>query len=249
MALSDDEDSSVTSFFASNRKAHKIKFLIEELPTVEHVKLRRPDLYRNWNCPVCNDFPETFSHIWTCSQHRPILASICLNNKKILVDLVKQQSPSFSFSSLDHVTLWSLDYHASYLTFIDLLKGIVPEFLFRTINSFVRNQKLTSQILSIFVNNIYLDCMKLIWLPRCKHMLQKEIHNNINSRTKKRRCPQNTRRITNRHSNLDNLFLDCEGLRDSIYFGGSWLGFMIVDSHVLSFIFVLYLFIFTYLGV
>ena len=106
MVLSDDDDLSVTSAFASNRKAHKLKFLLEELPTVEYVKLRRPDLYDNWNCPVCNDFPETFNHIWTCVQHRALLTSICFHNKKRLVQLVKEYASSFTFSTLTQLDIW-----------------------------------------------------------------------------------------------------------------------------------------------
>jgi hypothetical protein len=58
--LNDDESSSTTTSFASNQKSQRVKFLLEELPTVEHVKLRRPDLYDGWNCPTCKNEKETF---------------------------------------------------------------------------------------------------------------------------------------------------------------------------------------------
>jgi RNase H len=237
MALSDDEPASHTSFSASYRKAHKIKFLLEELPTVEHVKLRRPDLYRDWNCPVCNDSPETFTHIWTCHQHRATLASICLANKKSLVALVREHSLDFSFSHLSHSTLWSLDFDSLELTFLDILKGIVPAFLPNKINSFIRDKKITTQIISIFLNNIYLDCMNRIWLPRCDSMILKEQHLGISSRTKKRPCPRYTHRTTVvRPSRVS--ASDYDSLRDSIYFGGDWLGFTTEDNHVIALFYV-----------
>ena len=62
-ALNDDEPSAETSFFASNRKVSKLKFLIEELPTLEHMKLRRPDLYKDWNCVMCHNDKENFNHV------------------------------------------------------------------------------------------------------------------------------------------------------------------------------------------
>src|SRR2546421_12645119 len=68
-ALNDDEPSAKTSFFASNRKVSKLKFLIKELPTLEHMKLCRPDLYKDWNCMMCHTDKENFNHVWTCDQY------------------------------------------------------------------------------------------------------------------------------------------------------------------------------------
>ena len=66
--LNDDEDSSHTSFYASTVKANHIKHIFEELSTLERIKLRRPDLYKDWNCPSCKDSPE------------PLLTSGLVNN-------------------------------------------------------------------------------------------------------------------------------------------------------------------------
>ena len=52
--LNNNDDKLHTSFSASRKKVRKLKLLIEEIPTVEHVKKRRPDLYNNWLCPRCN---------------------------------------------------------------------------------------------------------------------------------------------------------------------------------------------------
>ena len=71
--LNDDEDSSHTSFYASTVKANHIKHMFKELPTLERMKLRRPDLYKDWNCPTCKNFPETFAHVWSCQQHLPMI--------------------------------------------------------------------------------------------------------------------------------------------------------------------------------
>src|SRR6266487_2956155 len=49
--LCDDESSTITSFSNSRKKAHRIKFLTEELPTIEHMKKRRYDLYEFSKCP------------------------------------------------------------------------------------------------------------------------------------------------------------------------------------------------------
>ena len=65
--LNSEEAKLDTSFANSHRKRQKLQLLIEELPTVEHLKKRRPDLYNNWFCSRCNQKSETFDHVWLCS--------------------------------------------------------------------------------------------------------------------------------------------------------------------------------------
>ncbi|RIA91642.1 hypothetical protein C1645_821726 [Glomus cerebriforme] len=86
-ALNDEESTTETSFYASYKKSHKIKFLIEELPTIEHVKKRRPDLYDQWNCSMCKNEKETFNHIWTCDNHKDILQTLAFNYNRIYMDI------------------------------------------------------------------------------------------------------------------------------------------------------------------
>ncbi|PKY49765.1 hypothetical protein RhiirA4_528503 [Rhizophagus irregularis] len=74
--LSGDELSNVTTFKSSRRKAEKIKFLMEELPTIEQMKKSLPDIYDNWLCPVCSNVIEDFNHIWSCVCHVNILQKI-----------------------------------------------------------------------------------------------------------------------------------------------------------------------------
>ena len=46
LLLNNEEDEKMNiSFKSSNHKSHKLKILIEELSTVEHVKKCHPDLY------------------------------------------------------------------------------------------------------------------------------------------------------------------------------------------------------------
>ncbi|RIA85708.1 hypothetical protein C1645_830390 [Glomus cerebriforme] len=49
---SDSESKLITTFISSYRKSHKIKILIEELPTIEHMKKACPILFANWFCPL-----------------------------------------------------------------------------------------------------------------------------------------------------------------------------------------------------
>ena len=222
--LNDEENTTETSFFASNRKSHKIKFfLFEELPTVEHVKLRRPDLYTGWNCPSCKDTRETFNHIWVCRCHRALIDTIIFNRKKELISLVHKYGFSSRITTRDltHSTLWSCD-HTNNLNFIDVIKGVVPQFLVLKINSFVHNINITRQILSIFYNNIYLDINNEIWKPRCERMVVDEFHAGIDRKKKHKQCDSNfIRSSTNSSRNTFNF--DGLGMVNHIELGGEWL--------------------------
>jgi hypothetical protein len=81
--LDGEENFTSTSFYACFKKSNRLKFLFEELPTVEHVKLRRPDLYLNWHCPICTQEKETFSHIWNCPSKFRFYDKLYLIRKRI----------------------------------------------------------------------------------------------------------------------------------------------------------------------
>ena len=63
----------------------------------------------------------------------------------------------------------------------------MPAFLFRQINKYINNTLLTQQILSIFLNRIYLDIMHLIWKPRCDEVIRLKKHYNIDKKHKKQK--------------------------------------------------------------
>ena len=52
----------------SKRRNFKFKKLMNELPTMEKLKIRKPILYHaDWLCSRCNKKKETLTHIWECS--------------------------------------------------------------------------------------------------------------------------------------------------------------------------------------
>ena len=224
----------------------KLKFLLEEIPTIEHMKLRRPDLYEHWNCQMCYQHKESFEHVWICSQHTHILNGIIYRIKHLLISLVRKFSTSddrISLRHLSHSHLWSPVPSPSQLTFIDLIKGVVPSFLVRIIDNFVKDKLITRSILSLFFNNLYLDIMERLWKPRCEVVLRMEQHCNINRRVKKQLKPSGVPRINNLNRQLrsqsysDNTAssFDQEGLVFSINTGLSWSDFMMGDNiHVTS---------------
>ena len=48
-------------------KAFAVKKIMNELPTLENLKIRRTDLYKeNLNCVRCNEQKEDLNHLWNC---------------------------------------------------------------------------------------------------------------------------------------------------------------------------------------
>ncbi|RIA79715.1 hypothetical protein C1645_840075, partial [Glomus cerebriforme] len=160
-----DSDCS-TSFTSSYRKAHKIKFLLEEIPTLEHRKKQQPDLYLNWKCPSCHLYDETFNHVWQCSYHSRKLHNIVINTKHWIINEVKAQfNADASFVDLAHDSLWT-NFDTPHLNFIDLIKGIIPKFFVIFLKKFTSSSvKINSFIFSLY-HFIYTSIMEDIWIPR-----------------------------------------------------------------------------------
>src|ERR1044071_7268728 len=189
---------------------------------------------------MCHNDKETFNHVWTCDQHLSHIQRIIYNQKKALIQLVKEYTNGnklFSFVDLVHPTLWSISYSSTDFTFIDIIKGIVPAFLFRQINKYVNNTLLTQQILSIFLNRIYLDIMHLIWKPRCDEIIRLEKHYNIDKKQKKKKKQKGTKGISKNRFNVDNssFFSDQEGLEFSIRCGGDWSDFTVCLNYLIRY--------------
>ena len=123
------------------------------------------------------------------------------------------------------------------LTFIDIIKGIVPLSLFDSINRIANSRRVTHKILSQFFTFLYINVRDTIWSPRCERFLDIETLNNINPRVKRKK---NTTSITYRHppssNNIDNtLESSNNGIIHFIRYSGSNLDFTRCVSHTLKF--------------
>src|SRR6185436_14387415 len=70
-----DLSSQQTSFKHSALKAFCAKLLMDELPLLHRLQtIWRPDLYDpDWNCILCHEAKETWTHLWQCSTLIPLL--------------------------------------------------------------------------------------------------------------------------------------------------------------------------------
>ena len=106
------------------------------------------------------------------------------------------------------------------------MKGIVPIFLTYTISSFIKNKKNIDKIISIFLDDIYEDINRLVWLPRCEQMMLDESNAGINKKLKKKKNISSYKRPSDvRLDNLENVADGQEGIMASIQLAQPWLSF------------------------
>jgi len=189
--INGDEASLTTSFKSSYVKSKKVKLLIEELPTLDFLKTTKPKVYDDsWNCPFCNN-NETFLHVWTCAHHVTRFEQITLIVKSKLLECLSTVVTDFDSNNLhyqhiiSHGSWWTLAYEPVNITFVDLIKGIVPYELSEQINCITNNKDASTEILRNMFLSIY-TLSQEIWLDRCKLIVQKEQIHNISGKMKKK---------------------------------------------------------------
>src|SRR4051812_41725130 len=97
------------------------------------------------------------------------------NFRSSLLNHLNKHSAHIDLSYLAHSTLWNICYDTSSLTFIDIIKGIVPEFLSKKIHQITRDKESVLDILYIIYGELYVNIKTFIWISCCDSMLQKEI--------------------------------------------------------------------------
>ena len=77
------------NFKDHNLKAFNVKKLMDELPVIEKLKIRRPDLYgKELNCVRCNKEKETLEHLWECSAAANDMIIIGIKSRNFLYKIL-----------------------------------------------------------------------------------------------------------------------------------------------------------------
>src|ERR1044072_2645700 len=158
------EASNTISFKYSHHRSKRMKLLLEELPTIEFYKATKPDLYKDsWNCLYCNS-NESFNHLWTCSARLSQMNNIISDTKKLLrntINLVYKADVNLQNNLnfiLDHRSWWLPIYDPLHITFVDLIKGIVPDRKSTRLNAITNSKQAITELLGILYDFIYDYC-------------------------------------------------------------------------------------------
>src|SRR5215216_810083 len=232
-----------TSYKESYYHKRRYQLLLEQLPTLEFLKLTLPDLYDStWKCCICNISDESFSHIWTCSKVRTTITDIITSSIQTLKNHIFIHTSSNKWPpELQQILdpshpYWILPQPSnSSFTLIDFIKGIVPSHFYLLINNFTKCQTKTYAILSAFYEHLIEQSITLIWKPRCALTIAKELSVNI-TKTKKRSKSCSSKQTLTPHltpindNNLNHLQI----FANSFIHGRSWTLFNAVKTSCLK---------------
>ena len=156
----------------------KMKLLIEEVSCIEQVKKSLFAIYKDRLCPYCNTEKETFNHIWTCQDRITEIEELINETKLILIEKVnghiEQEQDKIQIQDLNiGRNLWDSFYSFNDLTFIDLIKGIIPKWLSNLVAGKIKNKVRTENIFIEFRDSMINKGINKFWNKRC------EILNNI----------------------------------------------------------------------
>ena len=160
------------------------------LPTLEVLKKRSPNLYQqNWTCCKCQIEFEDFNHIWTCILSYQSVCAIIDTTKLELTQQLQTLNDCNNTKILLHelqaAPFWNPHYDPNNFCFLDLIKGIVPQYLVNSIHNITHNSMITTSLLSNIFHQIFYSASN-IWTQRCEAFNKAEKLANITSCDKKR---------------------------------------------------------------
>ena len=133
---------------------------------------------------------ESFQHIWICPDAIDVLYQIIQSAKQQLHDWVLQlKRPEIQdLSPLLTSAVWSVPlngHNSHHFSFLDLIKGIVPQQFKDLLLSIVSPPLAADRILSVILDFIFHATRDLIWIPRCNLIQAKERSMGITSKQKR----------------------------------------------------------------
>jgi ribonuclease HI len=173
------EDASMRSF--------KMKLFFDELPTLERLKERKPNLYhKDWTCQRCATSPkstntpkEYMDHVWTCSGNIGFDSQQILDQGKSgLADHLAKIDPKYNrndiYTRLSSLRCWNLAYRNHDVTAYELLRGFIPYSLSNIVKDYSKSTNSTSTILTNFMKHLHKSLKKNVWNARNEHFTQIE---------------------------------------------------------------------------
>src|SRR5581483_10261530 len=186
--LNTDIENTRTSFASSNLKRKKVQLLIEELPTVEQLKKSNLTLYEHMYCVKCEQYNETFNHVFLCPTTSTEVKDIILHMKNHLLQSINKhltdRSKHVGMDDISKLTFWDYSFSLTNLTILDIFKGIISYELTTFVSTKVRTKTAINNTLSCF-RKYTMDNFRALWQDRCDQQIDKEKNLGINKRLKK----------------------------------------------------------------
>ena len=141
---------------------------------MEKLSTQQSHIYdASWLCFRCELDYEDFNHVWTCSASHNDIHNIIHQAKLLLVEELRLLSPSIQDTTLSQLgTLWVLPQFPTknshnFISFIDLIKGVVPTKLLNFLTSLEITKPQAVSVTMTLLSYIRAASWDNIWIPRC----------------------------------------------------------------------------------
>ncbi|CAB4406665.1 unnamed protein product [Rhizophagus irregularis] len=194
-------DASFTRSHASRHATFKYKLFLDELPTLEKLKLTRPDLYMDeLTCRSCIDHKEDLMHLFMCKRYRLPMHQILQSYQKHLVSKIQEAGAMADIDPAPFVTkclslsCWS--FSSTNWSSYGLIRGCLPKTFVDIFVELNIPRSSAMKVVSAIHNNFIQKFRKRIWNPRSYEKSRWEDAMNITQKIKTSPRPSNLPKST-----------------------------------------------------
>ena len=112
-------------------------------------------MYKDRKCPRCYNLDESFNHVWTCPDRIMEIRSVAEEMKtKLIKDIIDyREINNLPYTNLAGIvnlqSIWEVEINNDQLTFIDIIKGIIPAELSIAVKEAVEKEEQVAKIISL----------------------------------------------------------------------------------------------------
>ncbi|CAB4436307.1 unnamed protein product [Rhizophagus irregularis] len=189
-------DASFTRQHASRHSTFKYKLFLDELPTLEKLKLTRPDLYMDeLTCRSCIDHMEDLMHLFMCKRYRLPMQQILQSYQKHLTSKIQEAGamadidPAPFVTKLLSLSCWS--FSSTNWSSYGLIRGCLPKIFVDIFVELTIPRSSAMKVVAAIHNNFIQKFRKRVWNPRSYEKSRWEDAMNITQKIKTSPRPSN----------------------------------------------------------
>ncbi|CAB4436125.1 unnamed protein product [Rhizophagus irregularis] len=189
-------DASFTRRHASRHSTFKYKLFLDELPTLEKLKLTRPDLYMDeLTCRSCIDHMEDLMHLFMCKRYRLPMLQILHSYQKHLISKIQEAGamadidPAPFVTKLLSLSCWS--FSSTNWSSYGLIRGCLPKMFVDIFVELTIPRSSAMKVVAAIHNNFIQKFRKRVWNPRSYEKSRWEDAMNITQKIKTSPRPSN----------------------------------------------------------
>jgi ribonuclease HI len=193
--------SKIVSNYTSNKdqqfRSFNIKIINEELPTMDKLHQRKPNIYINNKCVICEQQREDTLHIFLCGENiiktqstfkNRLLDVIGEHKGKKIVEIAKTKLLNMKIFEIDTIRIINGTISESNFSLIDCIKGLIPYEIKSMLIKILKNKEDSNLIIREWHRQCREYLYKL-WINRCNKVLEWEKSAGITRQMKKQKSP------------------------------------------------------------